>query len=270
MGGVLFAIALLACVAVTPFLHIGAAGFALVALGLSCGAVGALDDLRSIRMGRNRGLRAREKFGLTALLAAAFLAGMAGRLPPNARGVLLTVGHHVVHTPAAVWYALALLAVLATTHAVNLTDGLDGLAGGTIVPPLALFAALAYQNGAFGVCVVDVALLASIGAFLVFNRHPAHIFMGDTGALALGGVLAGSAVLSGNLLLLPLAGGVFAAEAVSVIVQVTYFKKTRKRFFRMTPLHHHYELGGWPEPKVTSRFWTASALLSLAGAALAR
>jgi phospho-N-acetylmuramoyl-pentapeptide-transferase len=94
--------------------------------------------------------------------------------------------------------------------------------------------------------------------------------MGDTGALALGGVLAGSAVLTGTVLLLPLIGGVFAAEALSVIIQVASFKTTRKRIFRMSPLHHHFELCGWPETKVTGRFWTASALLSLAGVALAR
>ena len=94
--------------------------------------------------------------------------------------------------------------------------------------------------------------------------------MGDTGALALGSVLAGSAILTGTHLLLPLVGGVFAAEALSVIVQVAYFKKTRKRIFRMSPLHHHFELGGWPETKVTRRFWTASAVLSLAGVAVAR
>lgn len=271
MGGALFAIGLLASIAATPLLGSGSvAGIALVILGLLCGAVGAVDDLRSIRMGRNRGLRARDKFGLTALVGACFLAFVGAGLPWQTRDVLLELGGGALHVPHVLWYALALLALLATTHAVNLTDGLDGLAGGTVLPPLALFAALAWQSGAFSVCVVDVALAASIVAFLAFNRYPARVFMGDTGALALGGVLAGSAVLSGNLLLLPLAGGVFAAEALSVIAQVTYFKATRKRIFRMTPLHHHFELADWPETKVTTRFWAASALLSLAGAAIAR
>jgi phospho-N-acetylmuramoyl-pentapeptide-transferase len=92
--------------------------------------------------------------------------------------------------------------------------------------------------------------------------------MGDTGSLALGAFLAGTAIMTGTQLLLPLIGGVFVAEALSVIVQVAYFKRTKRRIFRMSPLHHHFELGGWPETKVTSRFWTASALLSLAGAAI--
>jgi phospho-N-acetylmuramoyl-pentapeptide-transferase len=163
-----------------------------------------------------------------------------------------------------------LSAIVATTHAVNLTDGLDGLAAGTIVSPLAVFAWLGWRAGSAGLTAIDVGLIAAVLGFLVFNRHPARVFMGDTGALALGGILAGSAIASGNLLLLPLVGGVFAAETISVIVQVISYKTTRKRVFRMSPLHHHFELGGWAETKVTRRFWTASALLSLAGAALAR
>jgi phospho-N-acetylmuramoyl-pentapeptide-transferase len=104
---------------------------------------------------------------------------------------------------------------------------------------------------------------------LVYNRHPAKVFMGDTGSLALGAALAGGAIITGSQLLLPLIGGVFAAEALSVILQVTSFKLTKRRIFRMSPLHHHFELGGWPETKVTARFWLASAALSGVGLALA-
>jgi len=153
---------------------------------------------------------------------------------------------------------------------VNLTDGLDGLAGGTVLPPLLVMGWLGSRASLAGVVAVDFAVAGGVLGFLAFNRHPAALFMGDTGALALGGVLAGSAILTGTHLLLPLVGGVFAAEALSVIVQVAYFKTTRKRIFRMSPLHHHFELGGWPETKVTRRFWTASAVLSLAGVAIAR
>jgi phospho-N-acetylmuramoyl-pentapeptide-transferase len=268
MGGLLFFIGLLAA---APFAQAQSrVGFALLLLGAGCGAVGAIDDLTSIRRGRNRGLRAGPKFALTAVVGVAFLFTIRDELPAAARDVIFTFGGASLGVPHWLWYALALLALLATTHAVNLTDGLDGLAGGTILPPLAVFAYLGVRMHVAGVTTIDVALAASIIGFLAFNRHPARVFMGDTGALALGGVLAGSAVLTGNVLLLPLVGGVFAAEALSVIVQVAYFKATRKRIFRMSPLHHHFELGGWPETKVTARFWTASALLSLAGAALAR
>jgi len=266
MGGLLFVLPLVAACAWHP----DRATFALALAGLGCGAIGALDDLLSIYKGRNRGLRASQKFLLTAVVGVAFLALVQGALGPQARDAIFTFGSAVLYVPHWLWYALSLAALVATPHAVNLTDGLDGLAAGTILPPLAVFAWIAWQTGAAGVTYVDVAVAACAIGFLAFNRHPARVFMGDTGSLALGGILAGGAVVTGTHLLLPLVGGVFAAEATSVILQVASYKLTRKRIFRMSPLHHHFELGGWPETKVTRRFWTASALLSLAGAAIAR
>jgi phospho-N-acetylmuramoyl-pentapeptide-transferase len=266
MGGVLFALGLFGAFAWHP----DPATLALAVLGGACGLIGFIDDYTSIRRGRNRGLRARDKFALTALAGVVFLALAARVANPGLRDVVFTVGSVTLATPHWVWYAVSLLAILATTHAVNLTDGLDGLAGGTVLPPLAVLAWFGFQAGVPGVAFVDLGVAASVVGFLAYNRHPARVFMGDTGALALGGVLAGSAILTGTHLLLPLIGGVFVAEALSVIVQVAYFKATRKRIFRMSPLHHHFELGGWPETKVTARFWTASALLSLAGAAIVR
>jgi phospho-N-acetylmuramoyl-pentapeptide-transferase len=270
MGGLLFLVSLVFAL----LWHPDVATAALALLGIGCGLIGLADDLISIRSGRNRGLRARTKFLLTGVVAAVFLAFVThaggAQAPVAFAGGLFSseTSFFIVHRW--VWYALAFCAILATTHAVNLTDGLDGLAGGTILPPLLLVAWLAWRLGTYGVSFTDLALAGSVVGFLFFNRHPARVFMGDTGALALGGVLAGSAILAGSVLLLPLIGGVFAAEALSVIVQVAYFKTTKKRIFRMSPLHHHFELGGWPETKVTRRFWTASALLSLFGAVLAR
>jgi phospho-N-acetylmuramoyl-pentapeptide-transferase len=266
MGGVLFALPLVAACAWHP----DRATFALALAGLGCGAIGALDDVLSVRTGRNRGLRASQKFLLTCVVGVAFLALVQGALGPQAHDAIFTFGSAALYVPHWLWYALSLAALVATPHAVNLTDGLDGLAAGAILPPLAVFAWLAWRTGAAGVTFTDVAVAASALGFLAFNRHPARVFMGDTGSLALGGILAGSAVVTGTHLLLPLVGGVFAAEASSVILQVASYKLTRKRIFRMSPLHHHFELGGWPETKVTRRFWTASALLSLAGAAIAR
>jgi phospho-N-acetylmuramoyl-pentapeptide-transferase len=167
--------------------------------------------------------------------------------------------------PYWLWYGLSLAVILATTHAVNLTDGLDGLASGTIVPPLAVLAFIALRQGSGSVAVVAVAVLGAVLGFLLYNRHPAKIFMGDTGSLALGGALAGAAILTGSQLLLLLIGGVFVAETLSVIIQVTSFKTTRRRVFRMSPLHHHFELGGWPETRVTSSFWLASLFLGIIG-----
>jgi len=215
-------------------------------------------------------LRGRTKFLLTALAGVIFLALAERVVAAPLRDVILTWGSFALHAPHWLWYALGLCAIVATTHAVNLTDGVDGLASGTVLPPLLVVAWLAWHGGTAGVTFIDLALAGAVFAFLFFNRYPARVIMGDTGALALGGILAGSAILTGSQLLLPLIGGVFVAEALSVIIQVAYFKRTRKRIFRMSPLHHHFELGGWSETKVARRFWTASALLSLAGAAIAR
>jgi len=267
LGGLLFWFALVAAYLWHPSDTTALLAF----LGLGCGAIGFADDLLSIRGGRNRGLRARTKFLATAVIGIAFLAMLAhtqaGAVLSN---VVLVLGGHALHVAPWLWYAIGLLAILATTHAVNLTDGLDGLAAGTILPPLAVFAWLAWQTAMDDVAFVDVAVAAAAIGFLAYNRHPAKLFMGDTGSLALGGVLAGSAIMTGSTVLLILVGGVFAAETLSVILQVASFKTTGKRIFRMSPLHHHFELVGWSETKVTRRFWAASALLSLAGVALAR
>lgn len=266
MGGILFVLALCAAY----FWYPGGMTGSLVVLGLGCGAIGMIDDLLSIRGGRNRGLRARTKFLATAAVGVLFLALASAQQDAALRDVVLVLGRTSLHVPHWLWYAIGLLAIVATTHAVNLTDGLDGLAAGSILPPLAVFAWLAWQTSMFGLVFVDVAVAAAVIGFLIYNRHPAKLFMGDTGSLALGGVLAGSAIMTGSVVLLILVGGVFAAETLSVILQVASFKTTRKRIFRMSPLHHHFELGGWAETKVTRRFWAASALLSAAGAALAR
>jgi phospho-N-acetylmuramoyl-pentapeptide-transferase len=261
MGGVLFALAPLVAVLFAPYRET----FALALLIYGCMAIGAIDDIAKVRGRKNRGLRALPKFALTAVVAVVFL-WLAGPLPP----VLLGVGA----VPSWLWYVLSVLVVLSTTHAVNLTDGLDGLASGTAVPPLLVLAFAAYatvqHNGDTGIAALAVAsaMLGAVLGFLVYNRHPARVFMGDTGSLALGGALAGITILTGTQLLLVLIGGVFAAETLSVIIQVASFKTTRRRVFRMSPLHHHFELAGWPETKVTTRFWLASLVLSLLGFAL--
>jgi phospho-N-acetylmuramoyl-pentapeptide-transferase len=266
MGGLLFIPAMLLALLVRH----DAQSLALVLLGLLCGAVGFADDLLGIRGGRNRGLRARTKFLLTALAAVVFLAVVMSDPTFAFRGTVLSFGSTRADAPVWLWYVLGLCAVMGTTHAVNLTDGLDGLAAGTVLPPLALLAWLAARTGAAGVTAVDVALAAAALGFLWYNRHPAKVFMGDTGALALGGVIAGSAILIGNHLLLLLIGGVFLVEALSVILQVAFYKTTHRRILKMSPLHHHYELAGWPEKKITARFWAASLILSLVAFAVGR
>ncbi|MEO6912967.1 MAG: phospho-N-acetylmuramoyl-pentapeptide-transferase [Candidatus Baltobacteraceae bacterium] len=268
MGGLLFLLAIAIWMVANrthePFIY--ALGF----LVLACGAVGWLDDYLSIARGKNLGLRARTKFLATALLGIMFLRWITDSTVIFPRDVIFAMGSYQLIVPHWAWLILGLIAITGTIHAVNLTDGLDGLATGTIIPPLIVLAAISYQ---MLLPAVTGVLLVGIGAalgFLLYNRHPARLFMGDTGSLALGALLSGAAILSGEMLLLILIGGVFVAEALSVIVQVTYYKRTHRRIFRMSPLHHHFELGGWPETLVTMRFWAASLVLSALGLAVVR
>jgi phospho-N-acetylmuramoyl-pentapeptide-transferase len=255
MGGLLCLFAPLVAFAISRDLVVLAYGLLIAGSAL----IGFIDDFLAIRGGRNRGLNARTKFLATAVIGAAFLSFVAF-VTPDPHAVLF-----IGPVPYWVWYTLSLAVILATTHAVNLTDGLDGLASGTVVPPLALLAFIAARQGNTNVAIVAVAVVGAVLGFLLYNRHPAKIFMGDTGSLALGAALAGAAILTGSQLLLLLIGGVFVAETLSVIIQVTSYKTTRRRVFRMSPLHHHFELGGWPETRVTSSFWLASLCLGIIG-----
>ena len=264
MGGIVFVVALLPLLAVP-----GPLGIATFLLVLACGAIGFVDDYTAIKRGKNAGLRARSKYLLTALAAALYLWWISS-YPAFPADTIFNMSGYALHAPHWLWFTVGILAVTGTIHAVNLTDGLDGLVSGTMVPPLVALAAIAWQWS--GASAANVAGLLGTGAcfgFLVYNRHPAKIFMGDTGSLALGALLSAVAILTGEMLLLVLIGGVFVAEALSVIIQVTYFKRTGgKRIFRMSPLHHHFELVGWPETIVTARFWLTSVLLSFVGLAI--
>jgi len=267
MGGLVFVAALLGAlvagrVALLP---------ELVALVVCCALIGFVDDMITVRGGSKRGLRARTKFLATALVAVIFLRAIDAGVAPFPTDTLFHAGTFALIAPHWLWLLLGILAVTGTIHAVNLTDGLDGLATGSVIPPLIVFGLVAAQSNVPAAAIAAAAGVGACVAFLIFNRHPAKLFMGDTGSLALGALLGGVAILSGEMLLLVVVGGVFVAEALSVIVQVSYFKATRgKRILRMSPLHHHFELGGWPETKVTARFWLASFICSLLGWTIVR
>lgn len=145
-------------------------------------------------------------------------------------------------------------------NAVNLTDGLDGLAGGTIMIVMLVMAAIAFRTGQLDVAVFATAAAGACVGFLWFNCYPAGIFMGDTGSLALGTAFAAIAVITKTELFSIIIGGLFVIEALSVMIQVMYFKRTRKRVFLMAPLHHHFEKKGWSETKVVIRFWIITGL----------
>lgn len=241
------------------------------------GLIGMWDDYLKVRW--RKGLTARVKFGSQILLTFALLqlvfwqpaANFTTVLAiPFFKGWLVQLGW--------LWIPFAMLVVIGASNAVNLTDGLDGLAIGPVIMAGGAFGIIAYLTGNFraadylkilnvrGAGELAVFCGALIGAaigFLWFNCHPAEVFMGDAGSLALGGAIGMLAVLTKAELLLPLIGGLYVVEAASVIIQVASYKLTGRRVFRMAPLHHHYELSGWAEPKIVVRFWIVSFALAL-------
>lgn len=251
---------------------------------LAFGGIGFLDDYLKVRRGKNLGLRAGEKMALqivAALAAATAIRLVAGNAPhagslsvPFFKNIALDLG----------WAYIPFVAVVlvASSNAVNLTDGLDGLAIGSMLIATATYSIFAYLAGharlaqylqipavtGAGEVAVFLAALGGAGlAFLWFNCHPAQVFMGDVGSLALGAAIGCAAAICKQELLLVVVGGLFVMEAGSVILQVASFQLRGKRVFRMAPLHHHFELTGWSETQVVVRFWIIAAMFSLMGLA---
>jgi phospho-N-acetylmuramoyl-pentapeptide-transferase len=278
MGGVLILLAVVAATLLWAQLNnrfIWLALFATVAMG----GVGFLDDYLKLRRGSSTGLRPRQKMAwqvLIGLLVGAYLA----LFPVDVFTTTVPIPFLKTWLPnlGLLYIPFAMVVIVGCSNAVNLTDGLDGLA---IVPTLmaaatfTLFAYVAgnaamahylqviYVRGASELPVFAAALVGASLGFLWFNAHPAQVFMGDTGSLSLGAALATVALVSKNELVLVLAGGCFVVEALSVIIQVFWYKRTGKRVFRMAPIHHHYELNGLPEPKIIVRFWIVSFVLQV-------
>ena len=231
---------------------------------IAVGILGAVDDYVNIAYGF--GIRGRHKLIwqlIVAVVAALYIQrhfGITGVFVPF-------VGEVEIGAP--LFVAIAIIAIVGSSNGVNLTDGLDGLAGGTSVFAFLSFAFIAAARGFPWLVVICCAIVGALLAFLWFNAHPAEYFMGDAGALALGATLATIALTTGFIILLPVAGVIFLAETLSVILQVGSFKLRGKRIFRMAPFHIHFELMGWPEEKVTIRFWLIGALAGIAAAILA-
>lgn len=237
----------------------------LIALVLTLGhaVIGFIDDYIKVVMKRNLGLTAKQKFLLQFILAGAYVYFAETHLQDTSLWVPLL---NITVDFGWAYYALAFILLVGTTNAVNLTDGLDGLVSFVSIPVTLAFAFIAYMQGMLDVSGFALGLTGACVGFLLFNRHPAQVFMGDTGSLALGGGVAALALLTHTELLLVIIGGIYVAEATSVIIQVGYFRMTGgKRFFRMAPLHHHFELGGWNEVKVVQVFTLVSVLLSAVG-----
>ncbi len=232
------------------------------------GLLGAADDWEGIR-GKRRGLgmRARTKFIVQVLFAlgVAFALRYILKAPQ-----LYWPNPHTEIDLGVTYIPIAVVIIVGMSNAVNFTDGLDGLAGLISATAFAAYGGIALMQGQVFLARFSFTLVGALFGFLWFNVHPAEMIMGDTGALALGAVLGVVALMTGQWLLLPLIAVIPVSETLSVVIQIIYFRITHgKRFFRMAPLHHHFELGGWSETQVVQRFWLISLLMAMVGVALA-
>ncbi|MCD7866957.1 MAG: phospho-N-acetylmuramoyl-pentapeptide-transferase [Clostridiales bacterium] len=260
MGGVIFLVA----VVITSLFHVRDYPRILPVLFLTLGfgIIGFLDDYLKVVLKRSDGLLPWQKFSLQILVTAVFAVYLT-----KFSGVSLTMripfwsGHYLNVGPLAV--PLLFIVVLGTVNGVNFTDGLDGLASSVTLIVAVFFTAVSVGLGS-GIEPITCAVVGGLMGFLLFNVYPARVFMGDTGSLALGGFVAGAAYMMQMPLFIILVGFIYLAEILSVILQVSYFKITHgKRIFKMAPIHHHFELCGWPETRIVAVFSTVTAVLCL-------
>lgn len=243
------------------------------------GAVGFMDDWLKIKRVNSDGLSAKTKLVGQFIVAIAVAMTLYLNPTPDTTKLYLPFFKNAVIDLGIMWIPLAVVYMVGWSNAVNLSDGLDGLATGLVIMAVIAFSILTYLSGradwseylaipfvrgAGELTVFSLALLGACVGFLWFNAHPAEIFMGDVGSLSLGGILAVMALIVKKEVLLFIVGGVFILEEASVILQVLYYKATKgKRIFRMAPLHHHFELSGWKETKVVARFWILGGLFAI-------
>ena len=226
---------------------------------IAFGFIGFLDDLLKILKKQSEGLKPGQKMILLLIFSIALAIYGYYNLNTN-----LLIPFTSFEMPLGILYIpFVVIIYAATTNAVNLTDGLDGLASGVTLIVSVFF--MLFASSIAGNTEVAVLAAATVGAclgFLGFNSYPARVFMGDTGSMALGGAVVAFSVLTNSVLIIPIIGGIYFAEALSVLIQVGYFKATRKRFFKMAPIHHHFEQCGWPETRVVFIFWIITVVLA--------
>ncbi|MGI5901228.1 MAG: phospho-N-acetylmuramoyl-pentapeptide-transferase [Desulfitobacteriia bacterium] len=274
IGGLIFLCGIVAAVLIMAEKPYSPGILSLLGLTLAFALVGFLDDILKIIKKENLGLKAKQKLAAEFLVALVF-AYLAAKF--LGRGTEIGIPFSTLEINLGLLYfPLLALVVVSATNTVNLTDGLDGLAAGcTMITAIGfiIISVMASKTGFLeGVAVnpadlpiFAAALVGGCLGFLRFNYHPARVFMGDSGSLALGGALAGLAVLTKSELVFIILGGVYVIEALSVLIQVISFQMRGKRIFRMSPLHHHFELGGWSEKKVVFVFWLAAAFFAFLG-----
>lgn len=264
MGGVMIILSIIitTIVMTNKFSEPGIETFLLLFVTIGYGLLGFLDDMIKVVLKRNLGLTSKQKLIGQIIVAVIFYFVLNQfefstevRLP----------GTELSFDLGWLYPVLILFMLVGGSNAVNLTDGLDGLLSGSAAIAFGAFAVLAWNNSQYDIAIFSVAVVGSVLGFLVFNAHPAKVFMGDTGSLALGGAIVAVAILTKLEILLIVIGGVFVIETLSVIIQVISFKMTGKRVFKMSPLHHHYELNGWSEWKVVVTFWAMGLLFAILG-----
>lgn len=275
MGGVIMLVSVILTVLVVG--HPTPETFALLIATVLTGCLGLIDDAEKVVKERSLGLTPKAKLVGQFIIATVF-----GLVAVNVMGIAPTVEIPFVYTfdlgvltthfgaVEVPWLYILFVDILlmGMCNAVNLTDGLDGLAAGTVMIVMIVMAAIAYRSDMLDSAIFAAALAGACVGFLWFNSFPADIFMGDTGSLALGMALGCLAVFTKSEFIVLVIGGLFVAEALSVMIQVFYYKKTHKRIFLMAPLHHHFEKKGWSETKVVVRFWIVSGVLAALGFAV--
>ncbi|MFL5904071.1 MAG: phospho-N-acetylmuramoyl-pentapeptide-transferase [Solirubrobacteraceae bacterium] len=262
MGGVILVTAIS-----VPFLVLGGQkpqSLAVFGVAVACAALGFADDWTKIVKRRSLGLRARTKLIVTIVISVGLFVA-ATKWADKSEVLRLRLVDYQIDLGVA-YIVFVYLVVAGTTSAVNLTDGLDGLAAGCAAIVLLSFIAITFvTTGQRDLAVLSACLVGACIGFLWFNSFPAQIFMGDTGSLFLGGAIAGLAVMTKTEVLLIVIGGIFVVEALSVVIQVISFQAFRKRVFLMAPIHHHFELQAWSETKIILRFWIVAAVFSAIG-----
>ena len=262
MGGVMMIVAILITGLTRATISKG------LIVGLICivgfGFVGFLDDFIKIKMKRSLGLKAYQKIILQFALAL-YIAYYQYSASPSATQLVIPFTNHIINL--GIWYIpFMMIFIIGTVNAVNLTDGLDGLASGVTLIVSCFFVLFAVSISNSDVAILAAATAGACLGFLGFNSYPAKVFMGDTGSMALGGAVVAFATLTNSPLIIIIVGFIYLAEALSVMIQVTYFKLTNgKRIFKMAPLHHHFEQCGWPETRGVFVFWIVTVVLCWIG-----
>lgn len=264
MGGtmILLSIVVTTIVMTSKYSELSVQTYLLLFVTIGFGLLGFLDDFIKVVMKRNLGLTSKQKlFGQIVISFIFYFI-----LRQNEFSTTVSIPLTDISFDLGWLYVFFIIFwLVGFSNAVNLTDGLDGLVSGTAAIAFGAFAVLSWNQGAYDVAIFSLAVVGAVLGFLVFNAHPAKVFMGDTGSLALGGAIATIAILTKLEILLIIIGGIFVVETLSVILQVISFKTTGKRIFRMSPLHHHYELIGWSEWRVVVTFWTVGLICAVLG-----